>query len=474
MELFSLPEEIFEMIIAAGKFSHDELRSIRLVSKRFATSYAILSELFHGLRLIASRSNGSFLSFHDFSKSPIGPFVRHVTFVPPTEIPYNFDQYKQVFRSQARKKYACYKNAKPPRRSGRTAESRKTLNGPYLHSEEKLKIDFELYELHANVNLFMLDTNRITDNWIKVLQQCSRCTGFRFALVDYNLIGMNGLSMIPECYREPMADRKRPNLHCDIEVAAFFTIEFGKRVIRCMSQAGCLVKELKLQQASMHSERDFWYGLGLHELDLSQLKGLTYEPYLPLYDDEGRRPYSALTRALGDVNCFFERSSRTLEKFVYYRTDSVMWKGEPIALPRMRYLCLGTCEVSSNFMCKWLRSLTSLEVLMLDDITLHHEHTHEYEPSGNWKKIFDVIRDHPTIAKGKLALIHGDVEDPIHHKFGFRKYPNEMSKETLHDFRETVALELARTFPGKVEPWITSYLQGDIYWCGGLPIYFET
>ena len=44
----------------------------------------------------------------------------------------------------------------------------------------------------------------------------------------------------------------------------------------------------------MHYEEGFWDSLGLTRLNMSQLKELTFEPHVPLYDDEGHETMSTL------------------------------------------------------------------------------------------------------------------------------------------------------------------------------------
>lgn len=470
MDVLSLPEGIFEMILAAGHFSHNEFRDLRLVSKCFARSYAVLSELFHSIHLIAGISIIEWQNSQLLSASGLAPFIRHITFVPPIELPYTFEEYKEVFKSQARLKYGCYEDAEPPRRSGRTQASWESMYDPYLHPEKKLRADFKDYEACAAASLDILEGDLIRKDWTDILRQCARCTSFRFATVDYNLIAMHGLPMVPQCFSGTMIDFKRPRAHCGVEVSAKYTEEFGEMVVALLAAAGCRVEKLVFEQASLHEGLGFWVELGLDRLNYSHLRHLRFEPCLPLYDDDAHEAMSALVQE--DITRIFENSSSSLDTFICNRATSLIWKGRETSLPQLRYLIIGGCELSSRFICDWLKAVPMLEQIVIDDIALYDEETHEDEPSGNWKQVFDTMREHPTLAKGALKFTHGGMDDSIEHECGFAKHNIELPQDKLDEIRTVVALELAHAFPGEVDKWIGCYIGGQINWCGALPAYF--
>jgi hypothetical protein len=228
-------------------------------------------------------------------------------------------------------------------------------------------------------------------------------TSFRFSLVDYNLIDADLLPAMPGCISQPICDPERLKVHCAEEIIASIADVFAPVAVTCLAKAGLQIQSLEFNQATMHDAQCWNDILGWEKLDLSNLRHLSFEPYLPNYlHDDDHLAMGILLRQ--DLDFLFSQSSQSLETFTTRRALGLSWYGRPPALPNLTNLVLGLCNIPSDFLCEWLDSMPKLNTIILHAITLCPERG-EDEPAENWKKVFDVMRDHETLKHGLLDEI---------------------------------------------------------------------
>lgn len=138
MDFMSLPSEILDLITEAciavanprikrvkvdkhntsdrivdyAETEAGQLRTLRLVCKRFANAHAVMSHLFHDVRMVADQALHDPFQSHDaLLSSGIGPYVRHVTFIPPVFTDVNVVELeKQFFTERPDSKREEYTN----------------------------------------------------------------------------------------------------------------------------------------------------------------------------------------------------------------------------------------------------------------------------------------------------------------------------------------------------------------------------
>lgn len=135
MDLLALPDELLDMVVNAEVEEHanpvDRLRLLRLVSKRFSRLHSVMRALFRNVHTIGDLDDICYLQLAPMVASGIAPYVRHVTFIPPLHAPMTYEEFKDIFRSQADWEYGCYalgarsapgrSGVMPPRAIGRVS-----------------------------------------------------------------------------------------------------------------------------------------------------------------------------------------------------------------------------------------------------------------------------------------------------------------------------------------------------------------
>ena len=304
-----------------------------------------------------------------------------------------------------------------------------------------------------------------------MLKQFTKCRSFRFTVVDYGLLEEDLRPMLPKCFVAPSKDKRRPLIHCDVETAGQWTEELTTSAITSMINANCVVERLEFGQGSM-SDMEQWEDYTRWErLDLSRLKHLTFEPLLPNFmsDEDAAKMEQYLQE---DLESMFRKAQGVLESFDSRRCFELGWFGEPVSLPKLRRLVLGPCEITSSYLCDWLKVFPNLEYIGLRVLDLRAVHQGDEESDEEWKAIFRAIREHPKIRRGEYEPGVMYVKDRA---FAFNK-------------DQAVVLPGKYDAPGRssefwvgyleghghdIGTWLELYVRGKIEWTGLLEEDFD-
>jgi hypothetical protein len=389
--------------------------------------------------------------------------------------PYKFEQFQEILQAQAEGEYGCYAPNAPagpePRRSRRVAHLEPSSSViAHKHTLKQLKDGFKQYETFTNISLNLMADREQHQDWVETLSQFTRCTSFLFGPVDYDLIGMDLQPIQPDCMTAPRAHGDHILLHCDPGRAAVMAEAFLGIMVECMSRAKCAIESLDLGQATLHDRLGWKDSLDLQKLDLSRLRHLVVEPFLPLYaDDEDH--IQMVQWMQDDIHFIFTEAADTLETFSCRRACSLGWHGTPIALPRLRRLTLGPCDMGASFFTAWLASLPSLEHIVLDRFSLKTQNL-DFETPSNWKQVFDAMRNHTMLKRGQLSASDYDDNHEIFFDLEFDKQweiPEFSRMEWV--VKEATQDEIYSDYD--IDDWIDMYICGHIEWRGALREAFE-
>lgn len=244
-----------------------------------------------------------------------------------------------------------------------------------------------------------------------------------------------------------------------------------KVIVRCMNRAKCNIESFTLGQPTWHDEEGWRQTIHLDRLNLRHLRHLTVEPHLPSFGHE--EDHTKMTQMMQkDIHYMFKQAAQTLETFNCRRACTLAWRGQPIALPNLRSLVIGPCDADSAYFTKWLPLLPKLEHITLDRFSMGRTFS-EPEPLGNWKNVFDAMRDHGTLRKGDIDIdtggeFAGEFSDGYTCSFDKDAEPDEEERLIMHLARGDVIWGA-----DEADRWIGSYIAGRIEWRGLLRMAFS-
>jgi hypothetical protein len=470
MKLLDLPNELLDAIVLSGTNARAtrNLRDLRLVCKRFAQLHSVLTLLFEHVHLIADTEQTSSLTPKTLAASGVAPFVRHITFVPALRYPMSLMEFKDIFRDQARHRYGCYDPKHLPRAHlGATFGT--PLYSPYLHSEEDLEEGYLRYNTLAHSAHAFMTSQTMQDQWSAILSLLPSCGSFRFALVDYNMLGLSLQPMRPHCIiAGDRRSRQDVRLHCDRARAENIADTFFESVIHILCALSIPIAALNCNQISLSTRTKVHSALALSGPDVSALRHLLLEP------DPYRTDF-ALARARGvlgrqDVSHFVAHSTGSLEHYQVRSSWLLSWSDKPVALPNLRVLDMELIRFTPRGLAEWLELLPALERIKLESMELIGEgNDGEGEPSKYMKCMFDALRVHGTLRKGELGF-HGWDED-VEHAVVFDK-DGGVKDEEVEGMRGLSVIEeagmLENVSLAAVDRWVGMYICGKIEWKGAL------
>ena len=169
-----------------------------------------------------------------------------------------------------------------------------------------------------------------------------------------------------------------------------------------------------------------------------------------------------------DIQSLFTRAANTLETFSSLRANSLGWLIEPVALPHLRKLILGTCDIDSDILAAWLKQLPELECMSCD-CYMPADMVPQDPVAVYWKNALTSMRDHETLRRGQLGFDVRAGEGSF--RFLFNKdskyqFPDDIEKQFqsesgLVDHQSKLA----------AEQWLEGYVCGLVEWC---PMLVET
>lgn len=471
MKLTDLPNELLDAIVELHLDDNlvRELRSLRLVCKRFAQQHAVLQHLFKHVQLVADPVDVAHFSPEALRNSSVAPFVQHVTFVPPLRYPMSFSAFKHIFQDQAYHRYGCYETKKVPNQHAEPS-SWASITKTKLHTPAQYEAGYKEYDAKARVAQAFIEGEDIQEHWSQILSQLP-CRSYRFALVDYNLIGLDLQPMRPACIiaggRHSHQDL---HIHCDEQKAETIADDFSAAVLKILCLLQIRTESLNCNQISMYTHTKVHVALNSATgPDLSRLQHFLLEPYPYHTDYTLIRLRDMLSEA--DIASICGKATETLETFQIRSRWPLAWGGQPVPMPRLRVLDLELIRFKASALAEWLPMLPALEYISLRSMELHIEDEDDEEeedddvPSPYMKRMFDAMRNHKTLRRGTLGF--QDTLEDIEHRFSFHKD----GKLRHNDEVSLVSsmLEGGISFD-HVDAWLELYICGRIEWTGALKV----
>ena len=231
----------------------------------------------------------------------------------------------------------------------------------------------------------------------------------RFTAVDYDRLDLDFRPMLPSCV---MTDERGFHMNCDIGPSSSTAEQFMPKVVRCLAAAQFAPEFIEFGHALVPT--DGWASrFRLDLLDLRKLKYMQIYPYMadPDSQEEIQGPHLALQQGIDEILQF---GAATLEK-LYCRPYPLTWgSSPPFALPKLRQLHLGPCQMDVESFSEWLAVLPKLTGVHVDEGYMmeatRRDPEADFEDRANVediKVILDVMRDHPTLKHGNMEVCIG-------------------------------------------------------------------
>ena len=405
-----------------------DLKSLRLVSRRFAESDIIRSTLFKRIRLVPAPDDLEALI--QIKIDHLARFVKAVAFVaPPYSWVLSYHDFKKSTLAQAVQRYGVHNNVlytyEPVRMAPRL--HRRAGHQPLPRTPiQEMSTRYKDYFAHAMAAKSLLLGKELRAAWISVLEALPHAEDV--VIRSPRLVHQDG------SYKKaaaPVGD-------------ALFTAG-----VAVLSAAGLRVRSLRIV-GLMTGCLDWETLPGWKELDLGRLQSFTFRPrvWRPFWsletsgvdcsntsgsdptetemsedqesceedewssghgdsseDDEPRKAEVMAchwnTRSQS-VAAVLKKSADSIEKFKYSYLHSMHWPGyEVIPMPKLRYLSLRGHGIHPRNLAAWMAQMPSLSHFKLS-FTSASGNNQYY--AREWLYIFDAIRNHPKPMGMKVHL----------------------------------------------------------------------
>jgi hypothetical protein len=472
MNILELPDEILDLVILTAINDNfvQQLRVVRLICHRFAGLHSVLSTLFRNITFMGDFEQSIHLTAEALSKSNIATHVRHITFLPPLRCDFTFEAFEDVFTDQARKEYGCYHPNRLPRdRFEPVSFWRIHPRDAILHSVAELKAGHEEYSVEARKSLTYTGSDALLAQVSALLAQCTRCKSFKFGLVDYNFIGIDFQPLKPESIVN--SSNRHYRMRYKFHRAGNVADTFFRQVVKAMIRAGCRPETLIFHQAITSEGSNWISSLRLDGLNSCHLKHITLKPRLPDFF-QNLCSHDTLDHSIplgpADTSAFCSRSAATLE-FLELRSASLSrwYFTSPRTLPVLQHLILGPTYITPDFFTAWLGLLPRLQDLILEQVAfLAHDDVDEIQETGHipgvMKRVFDSMRNHPSLRRGELGFDAMGTYECSFDKDAELTMDDEEVMTEAGD--EDLDVEEVYSF----DTWISLYIRGKIPWADAL------
>ena len=407
-----------------------DLKSLRLVSRRFARSHFILSTLFKRIQLVPAP--GDLEALTQIKIDGLARFVKTVAFVaPPYSWVLSYQDFRKSTLAQAIQRYGVHNDVlytyEPVKMIPRL--HRRAGHQPFpRNQDQQMCTSYKDYFAHALAAKSLLMGKELRAAWISALGALTHVE--EVVIRSPRLIHQDGI------YKTAAAPGGDALLTAVVAVLSAASLKVRSlRVVGLMT--GCLD----------------WETLpGWKALDLGRLQSFTFRPrvWRPVKsletsgvdrsntsdsdptetemsedqesckedewssghgdsseDDEPRKAevmaYHWNTRSQS-VAAVLKKSADSIEKLKYSYLHAMHWPGnEVIPMPKLRYLSLRGHGIHPRNLAAWMAQMPSLSHFKLS-FTSVSGNSQYY--AREWLYIFDAIRDHPRPLGMKVHLFN--------------------------------------------------------------------
>lgn len=253
--------------------------------------------------------------------------------------------------------------------------------------------------------------------WTPLLKLFARCTSFAIPKVDYYCVTADfkpGEHSADRSYGRSMTAVKTRLL----EQSCALTALFVPRAVDCLAAAHCKVQSLSLLHWFLPQHLVTWrYLCRWTDVNLSSLEKLFIELSIPdsILGDEDEERQTQFVQAWQDETQHLlglgASTLRSFEQLNFFWGVHHTQPDSPVALPMLTDLKLGECEVSSLWFSRLMKGMPQLRELVIGRAFSHlgfgaaaQSMSLYDEPTDNWKVIFDALRSHPNLVRGKVWI----------------------------------------------------------------------
>jgi hypothetical protein len=363
-----LPDELLIIVfeeLVASLYSYIDvprtIKSLRLVNKRFAALRWLKSTLLRRVELIADANESSRLMDGSFSR--IAPFVEHITFVPTL----------YSWRMSCDQFIAYVMDSDEP------------------SSEQDVMRSWEPYRLKAQASELMTSNGVLKSRWMGALRQADRCHSFSTVTVDYFSSGSDTRNGWPHPIIWP-EEHHHLSEACGWDVGDPMGDEFFELVVGVLADTGVEIHKLDLGHVA-NGYSAWSSNLGWNRLAVANLKevffrseNLTSDPTkthgngrLEMVETPGKSAMDILKRCAANVEDFIFASPSDMSRLAPLTAD----------LPCLKILKLWKVWMEGSCLARWISSASKLQSISLGHVILVRVGS-----GGEWRRVFDTIRDH--------------------------------------------------------------------------------